>query len=107
YHHLSQALGAAAGWDVSVDEIMAIGRRAATLGRVFNFREGLDPAAERLPKRFFKAFARGGLADERLDPAALEQAKRAYFARMGWAPDTGRPTPETLAALDVAWAAGG
>jgi aldehyde:ferredoxin oxidoreductase len=99
----SARLGAAAGWQVSVDEIMTIVRRAATLGRVFNHREGLDPASERLPKRFFQQFARGGLADERLDPAALDHAKRAYFVRLGWAPDAGQPTPETLAALDLAW----
>jgi aldehyde:ferredoxin oxidoreductase len=105
YHHLASALGAAAGWDVNVDEVMTVGRRAATLSRLFNLREGLDPASERLPRRFFQPFPRGGLADERLDPAALERAKTAYFERMGWAPGSGLPTPETLAALDVAWAA--
>ena len=105
YHHLADALGAAAGWEVSVDEIMTIGRRAATLSRLFNFREGLDPAAEKLPKRFFRQFTHGGLADEKLEPAALETAKAAYFTRMGWAPATGLPTLETLAALDLGWAA--
>jgi aldehyde:ferredoxin oxidoreductase len=105
YHHLADALGAAAGWDVSVDEIMTIGRRAATLSRMFNLREGLDPASEKLPKRFFNQFTRGGLAEERLDPVVLEHAKAAYFARMGWAPDTGRPTPESLAELELDWTA--
>jgi aldehyde:ferredoxin oxidoreductase len=103
YHHLADALGAAAGWEVSVDEIMTIGRRVATLSRLYNLREGLDPSQERLPKRFFTPFPRGGLAGERLDPAALEQAKAAYFARMGWSADGGRPLPETLAALDLDW----
>lgn len=103
YEHLAAALHAATGWDVDIHEILEIGKRAATMGRLFSLREGWSPRADRLPARFYSAFREGPLAEERLGEDAIEEARQLYFERMGW-DDAGRPTHEALARLGLEWA---
>ena len=40
---------------------------------------------------------------QRLDVAELETAKDEYYRQAGWDPQTGNPTPETLARLGLEW----
>src|SRR5678809_587645 len=47
-------LNSVTGWDITVDELMEIGRRRLDLFRVFNAREGLGRKDDKLPKKFFK-----------------------------------------------------
>jgi hypothetical protein len=50
-----RTVGDGIGWDITVDELMAVGARRLNLFRAFNVREGLDRRADKLPKKFLKA----------------------------------------------------
>jgi len=96
---------AVTGWDVTLDELMAVGARRLNLMRTFNAREGLDRKDDRLPKKFFKALSGAGpTAGVALTHEDLEAAKDEYYRLAGWS-STGIPTPAALEKLDLAWAA--
>lgn len=98
-------VSAVTGWDVSVDELMAVGARRLNLFRTFNAREGLDRRNDRMPKKFFKALkGEGPTAGIALDPVEMEAALNEYYRLAGWS-EEGLPTRETLQKLDLAWAA--
>jgi aldehyde:ferredoxin oxidoreductase len=93
---------AVTGWDVTLDELMAVGMRRLNLMRMFNAREGFDRQQDKLPKKFFKTLKGSGptagiaLTHEEID-AAIDH----YYRLAGWTPN-GIPMPETLAKLDIA-----
>ena len=97
YAHLAEALSGVTGRDYAPADILAVGERAQQLARLFNLREGLTAADDRLPKRVMKAFREGPLADIGITTEAFHNARRMWYALMGWTPD-GVPTPERLAA---------
>jgi len=101
YEQLNSVLRAVTGWDSSVTEMMRIAERTLTLSRLFNIREGLSAADDKLPARFFQPKTDGILADKPLDPVKLEKAKRYYYLLMGWDEETGAPKPEKLEELDI------
>jgi aldehyde:ferredoxin oxidoreductase len=104
--HMVTLVNAATGWDIDLAEIQAIGRRAVTLSRVFNLREGFTAADDTLPRRFFTPFLKGqARRTVPLDEAAFEEATRTYYRMMGWDQEAGLPALETLEELDIAWAA--
>lgn len=107
YNQVAEILGAVTGWNTSVHEVLKAGERAVTLGRMFNMREGLTPADDRLPERFFSPPTSGALYEEKraLDPAEFERARESYYRLMGWDPQTGAPTVDKLQELGVGWAA--
>jgi aldehyde:ferredoxin oxidoreductase len=96
---------AVTGWDLTMDELMEVGRRRLDLFRTFNAREGFGRKDDKLPKKFFKPLTGTGptagfaLTHEEVD-TAIEQ----YYKMAGWTPD-GVPTRETLKKHDVEWAA--
>src|SRR5687768_2169532 len=52
---------AVTGWsDFTLDELMTVGERRLNMQRMFNAREGLTRADDKLPKKFFKALAGTG-----------------------------------------------
>lgn len=93
------------GWDLTVDDLMDVGRRRLNLFRVFNAREGLGRKDDKLPKKFFKALKgegpTGGFA---LTHEEIDSAIDHYYKLAGWTED-GVPTPETLKKHDIEWAA--
>jgi aldehyde:ferredoxin oxidoreductase len=95
---------AATGWNTSLVELLKIGDRITTLARVYNLREGLTDADDKLPQRFFQQHVGGPSANNPpYMESELDKATAYYYNIMGW--DTkGVPTPETLEALDIAWA---
>jgi aldehyde:ferredoxin oxidoreductase len=96
---------AVTGWDVTVEELMAVGERRLNLFRTFNAREGLNRNADKLPKKFFKALkGTGPTAGVALTHEELESALDHYYKFAGWTSD-GIPTRETLQKHDIAWAA--
>ncbi|HEY3315747.1 MAG TPA: aldehyde ferredoxin oxidoreductase family protein [Bacillota bacterium] len=97
---------AATGWQTSLLELSLIGERAANLTRLFNLREGLKPADEKLPRRFHQNLGNGPLAERRLSPELARGAKREYYAMMGWDRSSGVPTPGKLEELGLEWVAG-
>ncbi|HSB02605.1 MAG TPA: aldehyde ferredoxin oxidoreductase family protein [Anaerolineales bacterium] len=96
---------AVTGWDVTVEELMEVGKRRLNLFRTFNAREGLDRKADKLPKKFFKQLAgTGPTAGIALTHEEVESAIDAYYKLAGWTAN-GVPTRETLKQHDIEWAA--
>ena len=96
---------AATGWDVTAYELVKVGERALTLARVFNVREGLTPADDRLAERSHGPTTSGALAQGGIDRRRLREAIHTYYAMAGWDRETGVPTREKLEELGVGWAA--
>ncbi len=98
-------INAVTGWDVTVEELMAVGERRLNLFRTFNAREGLDRNADKLPKKFFKALGGvGPTAGIALTHEEIESAKDEYYRLAGWT-NNGVPTKDSLSKLDIEWAA--
>lgn len=94
---------AVTGWDVTIDELMAVGERRLNMMRQFNAREGIDRAADRLPKRLYKMLEDGVSAGLQVGVAEVETAKDVYYAMAGWDIATGTPLPATLERLGLGW----
>jgi aldehyde:ferredoxin oxidoreductase len=98
-------VSAVTGWDVSIEELMSVGRRRLNMMRVFNAREGFDRKQDKLPKKFFNALKGSGpTAGIALTKDEIETALDEYYRLAGWTP-TGVPTEQTLKELGLAWAA--
>jgi aldehyde:ferredoxin oxidoreductase len=103
-HEMAELLAAVTGWNTSSYEIMRYGERRNHLMRVYNLREGLSAADDRLPDRFYDdAIPQGSWKGHSLDRATFEECIRVYYRMMGW-DDQGRPLEETLIDHNVAWA---
>jgi aldehyde:ferredoxin oxidoreductase len=101
----TQILQAATGWNVTSYELMKVAERAWTLARVFNLREGLTAADDRLPERFYGPTTSGALAQGGIDRELLQEAVQTSYAMMGWDRETGAPLDAKLHELDIHWAA--
>ncbi|MCX6032997.1 MAG: aldehyde ferredoxin oxidoreductase family protein [Chloroflexi bacterium] len=100
YTHLAEALSGITGHDYGPRDILAVGERAQQLARLFNLREGLTQADDRLPRRVMQAFTEGPLAGIEITDAAFLAARQTWYGLMGWTPE-GVPTAERLAALGL------
>jgi aldehyde:ferredoxin oxidoreductase len=100
-----EMMKAVTGWDLTLEELMSVGRRRLSLFRTFNAREGLGRKDDRLPKKFFKALnGTGPTAGFALTHEEVDSAIDHYYKLAGLNAD-GAPTPETLKQHDVEWAA--
>ena len=102
---LTDIVNAVTGWNTSMLELMNMGRRALTMARVFNLREGLTAEDDWLPPRFFNPTTSGSLSSTAVNPDQLREAIHIYYETMGWDRETGVPTNTTLEQLDIGWAA--
>ncbi|MHB1318555.1 MAG: aldehyde ferredoxin oxidoreductase family protein [Anaerolineae bacterium] len=100
-----ELINAATGWDVTAVELFEVGERALNLARVFNLREGLTAADDRLPERSYGPTRNGALADGGLDREDFQEAVQLYYGMMGWDEETGKPGRGTLERLGIGWAA--
>jgi aldehyde:ferredoxin oxidoreductase len=101
YAQLAEALSGVTGCEYGPVDILAVGERAQQLGRLFNLREGLTEADDRLPKRVMTAFEHGALQGIGISNETLHRARQEWYALMGWSAD-GTPARERLAALGLA-----
>ncbi|NQU96924.1 MAG: aldehyde ferredoxin oxidoreductase, partial [Chloroflexi bacterium] len=101
----AEIVRALTGWSYTVHEAVQLGERIATLGRVFNLREGLTKADDTLPKRMFTGTQRGALKNGGIDRAKMQGAVKMFYGVMGWDEETGIPTRAKLGELGVSWAA--
>jgi aldehyde:ferredoxin oxidoreductase len=101
YQQLAEALSGVTGEEYGIPEVLAVGARAQTLARMFNLREGLTAADDRLPKRVMTAFESGPLEGIEITEADFDWAKRRFYELMEWDPDTGEPTGACLRALKL------
>ena len=99
-----EMIRAVSGWNITVEELMAVGERRLNLFRIFNAREGLGRKDDKLPKKFFKQLqGEGPTAGVALTHEEVESAIDEYYRLAGWT-NNGVPTPETMERLDIAWA---
>src|SRR5438552_5274440 len=90
-------LNTVTGWNATQDEVVTTAHRGLTLARLFNMREGLSRADDRLPARFSEPLPKhAGLTREVQDKIVTE-----YYAEYGWDPATGAPTRETISRLEI------
>jgi aldehyde:ferredoxin oxidoreductase len=99
------AVRAAAGWDVTVEDLLRIGERATNLARVFNVREGFSRQDDMLPGRLFQPLESGALKGVALAREVFERALTDLYNLKGWDPVTAAPKRERLRELDIEWAA--
>ncbi len=99
-----EMMKAVTGWDLTLEELMEVGRRRLSLFRTFNAREGFGRKDDKLPKKFFKALkGTGPTAGFALTHEEVDSAIDHYYKLAGLNAD-GAPTPETLRQHDVEWA---
>jgi aldehyde:ferredoxin oxidoreductase len=90
----------AAGFDHTVESYLLAGERIWNLIRLFNLREGLDPA-DRLPSRLFDAsFTDGAAKGVVLTRDGLQKGLREYYSLRGW-DEKGIPTMKKLEELGL------
>ena len=97
---ITETLNAATGWNLSEDDVWAIGRRLIHLLRAFNARHGQSPRNDFPSARYASDPASGPAKGNTFLPV-FERARRSYYQKMGWDLDTGRPLPETLRKFDL------
>src|SRR5438128_2473567 len=92
-----QILKTVTGWDITPEEMVTTAHRGLTLARLFNLREGMSRADDRLPARFSDPLPKhAGLTREQQDKVVTD-----YYVEQGWDSATGVPTAETIRALEL------
>lgn len=96
---LAELLNLAAGVDLDRDGVLRLGERIFQMKRLFNVREGISRADDRLPSIFTDtAHEEGSNAGEVVE---LEDMLSEYYELRGW-DDRGQPTAERLADIGMA-----
>jgi len=100
-----EMMKAVTGWNLTLEELMTVGRRRLNLFRTFNSREGFGRKDDKLPKKFFKAVTgTGPTTGFVLTQAEVDSAIEHYYKLAGWTAN-GVPTRAGLRSLDIEWAA--
>ena len=94
-----ELLNAATGWDMTPEELHETFERGLTMARLFNLREGMTAADDRLPDRLHQPIRMGPLSDYQLPRKEVRTYVQGYYQERGWDPDQGRPYSDTLAHL--------
>jgi aldehyde:ferredoxin oxidoreductase len=95
-------LNAVTGWDFNIREAMDVGLRTINQLRVFNFRHGLTKDVEAPSVRYGSSPVDGPAQGKFIMPH-WESLRSNYYQQMGWDRDTGKPLPETLERLGLAY----
>ena len=96
---LCQAVNAATGWDLTLEEGMNVGRRAINLMRAFNLRHGISAELDAPSTRYGSTPVDGPVAGQSIIPHWGKMLAN-YYSLMGW-DDKGKPLPETLKGLGL------
>lgn len=81
---LTEVTRAITGWDISEWEMMKVGERGVTLGRLFNLKHGLTAADDRLPSRMMEPIRKGRKEGWVVEPKELDESIKTYYGMMGW-----------------------
>ncbi|MEM0487856.1 MAG: aldehyde ferredoxin oxidoreductase family protein [Candidatus Bathyarchaeia archaeon] len=100
YFPFVDLFNAITGWGSSTDDLIRTGKRIATLLHAFNLREGFRPLDFTLPPRICgrPPLQVGALKDVVVD---AEKLKRQYYMEMGFDPETGEISSETVRELEL------
>ena len=91
----------ASGFNHSVKSYLQSGERIWNLIRLFNLREGLDPADDTVSVRFFKdSFTKGPVKDIVLPADGFQKSLKEYYSLRGWTVK-GVPTAKKLKELGL------
>jgi aldehyde:ferredoxin oxidoreductase len=101
---LAAIVQAVTDWEITVLELGQVAERIGTMRRLYNLREGITAAEDRLPDRFFTGTRRGALKDTPIDREAMQTAIHNWYSSMGWDRETGVPESWKLDALGLSWA---
>ena len=104
---MADLTAAATGWELSVDDILAIGQRRLNLMRAYNAREGLQRDADTLPKKLFTPLKGGASDGFVIEHEEFEAGLNMYYEQAGWDIVTGVPTRNTLENVGLDWVADG
>jgi aldehyde:ferredoxin oxidoreductase len=96
----TEAINAATGWNLSLEEVMNIGRRVVNVMRIYNLKCGLTPDKEKPSSRYCSYTVDGPNVDKPIVPH-WEKMMDQYYQLMGWDRKTGMPLPETLKKLGI------
>ncbi len=93
-------LTAVTGWDRSLEEILVAGERIASLRHAFNLREGVNPMDWKVHPRIIgdPPQSEGPLAGIQ---ANLEEQVSRALEKLGWDPNTAKPSKERLLELGL------
>jgi aldehyde:ferredoxin oxidoreductase len=104
--HMLKMIEAVTGWDVSMEELLAVGERRLNMMRAFNAAEGISRNQDQLPEKFFDKPLKGGPTDGwKVDKEEFENALTEYYRQCGWDEKKGVPTRDTLTRLGLDWIA--
>ena len=94
-------LNAVTGWDLAADDYFKAGRRILALRKAFNIREGVRAEDTRLHDRALgkPPQAKGPLKGRSVEAGPLQEA---YYRFLGFDPETGAPTDDTMEELEIA-----
>ncbi|MGD8791953.1 MAG: aldehyde ferredoxin oxidoreductase family protein [Anaerolineae bacterium] len=101
YQQMAEALSGVSGVEYGLHDVLAVGARAQTLGRLFNLREGFTAEDDRLPRRVMTAFEEGPIEGSGISDDDFHRFRRRFYERMGWDPDGGVPGEKCLHDLDL------
>jgi len=91
----------ATGFDHTIESYLLAGERIWNLIRLFNLREGLDTADDKLPARFFNdPFTKGPAKGIVLPEDKFQQSLKEYYSLRGW-DENGVPTAKKLKELGL------
>ncbi len=95
-----ECVEAVTGWQMDLEQAIAIGKRAINQLRVFNSKHGLKRELERPSDRYGSTPVDGPVKGKGIMPVWDEMVEN-YYSHMGWDPKTGKPLPETLRSLGL------
>jgi aldehyde:ferredoxin oxidoreductase len=96
-----EMLNAATGREHGPDFLLRLGDRIWNMIRLFNLREGLDPAEDRLPKRFMQdPVPEGPQEGQVFRPEDTAGMLREYYRLRGW-DDKGHPLESSLKDMGI------
>jgi aldehyde:ferredoxin oxidoreductase len=100
--NLARTLSAATGWEWTREESMRFGRRVGAIFRAFNLRCGIGTELE-FPSRRYGSIPVDGPAKGQAIEKQWDRMVELWYEGMGYDRKTGRPRPETLRTLGLAW----
>ena len=97
---LCDAVNAATGWNMDINEAMLVGKRGVNLARAFNLRHGISADLDRPSERYGSTLPDGPHAGKSI-MLHWDKMIRNYYNLMGWDEKTSKPLPETLKNLGL------
>lgn len=100
---LVELVKAVTGWNITMDELMAVGERRINMMRAFNAREGIGQEEDIIPKKLLKPLKGGPTDGVAVTQDQFQKARETYYEMAGWDKAKGKPTRKKLKDLGLGW----